>query len=209
MCFSPEVSLLTLILGLTGSLLTWNLGKNYDKIIGGYLAYVSLMQLSEYLLWSHQKCDSHHKNLSVSGMLLNIFQPVVLGGLVLTLNPSMVHKTLVVCIVAAYLAIGFVYYIPQYTSDLQCTTPRPDDPHLVWNWTILKNYELYWLLYIVTSMAIALLGMPTVRTGIFLAGGMLISMVISILLYPRQDMGAMWCYFAALAPIGYYIARTM
>lgn len=209
MCFSAEVSLLTLLVGLLGSVMVWSIGKIRDKIIGGYLGYVSLMQLSEYLLWNHQTCDKYHKNLSVSGMLLNVFQPVVLGILVLTLNPAIVYKTLIYCIIAAYLSIVFIWYVPQYTSDIQCTTPRPNDPHLVWNWTILKNYEILWFLYILTSVAIAMLGMPTLGSGILLASGMVISMLVSIVVYPRQDMGAMWCYFAALSPIGYYILRTM
>jgi len=207
MCFSSEVSLLTLLIGLTGSLLVWNLGTNSDKIISGYLGYVSLMQLTEYLLWNYQKCDDFHKNISISGMILNVLQPVVLGILVLVLSPRQIYKILIYIILFVYISITFGWYVQQYTSDLQCTNPRKDDPHLVWNWTILKDYEIGWFGYIVTSMLISILGMPTLNSGIFLALGLLISMLISIIVYPRQNMGALWCFFSAFGPIGYYMLR--
>ena len=102
-----------------------------------------------------------------------------------------------------------ILYLQQYKSNLQCTTPRPNDPHLVWNWLILPYYYWSWFVYIATVCAIVILGMPTLYKGISFASMAVLSMGLSIAFYPRQDMGAMWCFFTAgLMPI-YYIYRVL
>jgi hypothetical protein len=200
MCFTPEISLVTLITGITGSYLLFNLGPIRYKIIGGYLGYVSLMQLSELLLWKHQTCDDYHKKLSVMGMLLNSSQPIVLGLLILLFNP--VNYYIIASVIAVYSAIIIGLYIPSYTSDLQCTQPREGDPHLVWNWNILPNYKAWWVLYIVTSDILIVYGIPK---GMTFALAMTGSMLISTIVYPRQHMGAMWCFFTSLCPMTAYL----
>jgi hypothetical protein len=208
MCYSSEVSLLTLIVGLLGSTAVYTLGSTFDKIIGLYLGYVSLMQGIEWILWNNQKCDSFHKKVSILGMLLNFSQPIILGLLILLFSDRIQHKTTIISIMVAYI-IYMLIYSSNYTKNLQCTNPRPNDPHLVWNWTILPFYYIGWFVYIFTVVVISVLGMPTLNQGIFFAGLAFTSMLVSILVYPRQDMGAMWCFFTAYSPFLYYFFRTI
>jgi hypothetical protein len=183
----------------------YNLGTVIDRIIGGYLGYVSIMQLIELLLWSHQTCDSYHKNLSIAGMFLNTTQPIVLGLLVLLFSPK--KSPWIYALIVTY-SIGVAYYATEYTSDLQCTTPKEKDPHLVWNWSILPSSNSWLILYILTSMGIAILGIPNLLQGIKVALFMAVTMLVSTIVYPRQDMAAMWCFFTAFVPMGYYLSRA-
>lgn len=208
MCFSKEVSLATFITGITGSIFVYTLGKLNDKIIGIYLGYVSLMQGIEYLLWNHQTCDVFHKDISFLGMILNISQPIVLGIIILLINTELKDKSLIIAILFIY-SIFAIEYCKNYSNNLQCTRPRPNDPHLVWNWTILESYTTMWAIYIITVCSICIIGMPTLDNGIRCAFAAFITMLISIIIYPRQDMGAMWCFFTALSPPFYYIARRL
>ena len=180
MCFSKEVSLITLLVGVVGSAFVYTLGSDFDRIAALFLGYVSLMQGIELILWNHQKCDTFHKSISALGMLLNLGQPIVLGLLTLILNNK---------------------------ENLRCTQPRANDPHLVWNWTILKSWRTDWAIYIIVACLISILGMPTFTQGMLFAGALFFSMIISIIVYPRQDMGAMWCFFSALSPPIYYFLR--
>lgn len=88
MCFSARVSIITFIIGIIGAYKCIQLGEPLDKIIGYFLGFVALMQLIEYLLWTHQKCDKYNKMLSITGMLLNHLQPIMLGLLVLNFNKN-------------------------------------------------------------------------------------------------------------------------
>ena len=87
MCFSAEVSLGSFIIGIVFSIILFFQTKFQDyRIVSIFLGFVSLMQLIEYFLWKHQKCDNINKNLSYLGMILNHSQPIVLGALVICLG---------------------------------------------------------------------------------------------------------------------------
>lgn len=209
MCFSAEASLTTLVIGLVGSALVYSLGKPSDRILALFLGYVSLMQGIELILWNHQTCDSLHKGVSVIGAGLNGLQPIVLGLLLLAISPRQTYAFEIKAIMVVYLALSLVYGIQYIFGDFMCTTPRKDDPHLVWNWTVMPYYEFSWLLYIVTAVLLSILGMPTLKSGLVLGVVYLVTMLMSIHAYKRQDMGAMWCFFTAFIPLVYYGYRTI
>jgi len=209
MCFSAEVSLATLLIGLFGSSLVYSLGKPTDRIVALFLGYVSLMQGIEFILWKHQTCDNIHKGVSFLGATLNTLQPIVLGFLLLTISPRQTYASEIKTIMLLYLAFGMIYGLQYIFGDFMCTTPRKDDPHLVWNWTVMPYYEACWFSYILTSVSLCILGMPSLTSGLFFGGFYLITMIVSILNYKRQDMGAMWCFFTVFYPLVYYGYRIL
>lgn len=208
MCFSSEASLAALLAGLGGSYLVYGLGNNpTDKIVALFLGFVSLMQGIEFLLWNHQTCDDFHKHVSAAGFLLNSSQPIVLGGVILAISPRQRYRSLIIGIMVAYVLFGAV--VQSLKSKISfCTNPRPDDPHLVWNWLNGDYYEVHWLGYTAASIAILLLGMPTLNIGIFMSLIFSLTMVISKIIYKRESVGSMWCYFSAFLPLIYFIAKT-
>ena len=186
----------------------YSLGTVSDHIIALFLGYVALMQGIEWILWNNQTCDSFHKQVSIAGMLLNLSQPIVFGLLILLLNTRLTYKLPIIAIMVSSVLYS-MNYVLQYKDHLHCTIPRPNDPHLVWNWTVMDSYQPMWFLYIAVFVVIAMLGMPTLRGGLLTSISMMIGMITSMLVYPRQDVGAMWCFFGALlAPI-YYISRKL
>jgi hypothetical protein len=208
MCFSKEASILSLLAGLCGSVLVYSLGEMFDKIIALFLGFVSLMQGVEFLLWSHQTCDSYHKNIAILGSYLNMFQPIALAIIVALINNRIQYSGLLLIVTFAY-SLYVWQYLAKYTSELQCTTPRKDNPHLVWNWLSLESNNTPWWIYVITLVSVALLGMPTITQAISYSVTVIISLLITSLVYERQGVGSVWCYFAALTPITYYIYRKM
>jgi hypothetical protein len=208
MCYSEEVSLATFLIGIFGSICVYTLGSTFDHIVAFFLGYVAFMQAIEWLLWRHQQCDDYHKQVSVAGMILNWSQPIVLGGLILGLSPRKEYTSIIIASMASYFAYS-IYYIRQYTSNLQCTQPKDEDPHLVWNWTVLDSFPLMWSIFIATFFIVSVLGMPTLRQGLSFGATAVITMALSIVVYERQDVGAMWCFFTSFIPLSYYIIRKV
>ncbi len=205
MCFSKEISLSTFTVGTVLSLyIFFGMGSPTDKIIGGFFGYVSLMQFIEYLLWDHQICDDYHKSISNAGMWLNHLQPVVLGILVLLYGPDK-YRLHTLVMIGLY-SVAVIKYSLQYTEDKHCTAPKKDNPHLVWNWNTMEHSFNMYLLFLVTMMTLYIFGMR--KNGIIFAILSVISLVTSMLVYPRGSIGAMWCLFAAFSPLIYMFGRA-
>ena len=211
MCFSAQASLASFLVGIIGCVFVYNLKNRtqFDIILALYIGYVSIMQGIEFLLWSHQKCDDYHKLISKMGMVLNSAQPLVLCIILLFISPRFMKNIHPILLIILSYSLYAFFYFKQYTGNLQCTVPRPDDPHLVWNWNIMSSYHIWWAVYISTVVLISILGMPTLMIGSMFAFFASASLGLSILLYPRQDVGALWCFFTSLTPPLYYFYRVI
>jgi len=208
MCFSAEVSLVTFIIGTVGSFFVYNLGTPFDHIVGLYLGFTSLIQGIEFLLWSHQTCDSYHRMVTFIGSVLTSAQPIFLGALVLAFSAPAKNRIPILCLMAFMLITTVYHGYPFIVSpELKCTKPREGDPHLVWNWTILPNNLLMWFIYVGVCVSVCFLGMPT-KDAVLFSGTLVGSLLTSALIYPRQDLGSMWCFFSAFIPFIYYFHRV-
>lgn len=205
MCFSEEISLTTFLVGSIASILIWISGSATDRIFAVIMGYIVLMQGVEYLLWRHQRCDNWHRTVSLAGSWLNLSQPVVAGLLILLLarNPS----PWIWVVIVSYVAI-IVPYMSQYGAHLRCTAPRQGNPHLVWGWTNMTGNLLMWAAYLATFIGIMYLGMPLDTANMFTLVA-LVSLGLTVWLYPRESVGSVWCVVAALAPVGYLIQNSL
>jgi hypothetical protein len=185
------------------------LGTPFDKILGSWFFYVSLMQGVDAVLWKNQTCDSFHKNVSYAGSILNTSQPVVLSIIVSLFNKHVRHPGIVVA--AAAVALGYNIYllVKQNKDTYYCTQPRPNDPHLLWNWTSTPEYLTTWSVYLSTLYIISFFGMPTVIDGVLFSNGILVGLLLTWLMYPRQSIGSIWCFFTALVPAVFLIYRNV
>jgi hypothetical protein len=208
MCFSANASLATFLIGGIGAYLVWTLGSAVDKIFGAFMGFVALMQGIEYILWNNQECNRSNKLVSVVGMWLNHLQPLVLGALVLGLSPRTTYTTWIQWIMALYTAVIIPYSLQfQNKANLQCTTPQPGNPHLVWNWNLMSYWSVVYILFLVTMSLIAILGMPTLTQGLLFAVVAVITFLLSVFFYKRAVVGALWCFFVVFLPAIYYILR--
>ena len=209
MCFSKNASAFSFIVGVVGSLLCVSLGTMTDKIFGYILLYVSSMQAIEYLLWSHQKCDTYNRIVSIIGMLLNNFQPLVLGFIIIALNPKIRHISLFYLSIFIYLCVAIPYSLIFLTNKkIQCTIKNKKTNHLEWNWNSMTYYKLVYLMFIISSCVMCILGFPTIMGGWLFAFFIVFSYTTTALFY-SSSVGALWCYYIVFVPIVYYILRIL
>jgi hypothetical protein len=184
-----------------------SLGTVTDKIFGAFLAFVSLMQGVEYYLWTHQTCDEGNRNATILGMILNHLQPLVLFGLILLWNPNartdrvMWAAALVYLIVFSHVSNRFLQ-----NPDLQCTQKGVAN-HLVWGWNrVMYGQVTPYYLFIVAMALIGYRGLP--QFGLPFAIAVPATFISSAIVYPQPVIGALWCFWTALIPPVYYLARV-
>ena len=209
MCFSPEASIRSLISGLFGSLLCISLGSVTDKIVGYFLGFVSLMQGIEYLLWKHQKCDNYNRIVSVLGMILNHLQPFILGVVVLLLNPKTTNYNIIVGLMILYLIVIIPYSYQFIKMKGTCTLKGENHEHLIWKWNNMDFAKIRYATFLFVLSAIFVLGVPNKIMGVLFALCGILMYASSLIVYPREVAGALWCYYTAFIPIFYFLFRKL
>jgi len=206
MCFSAKISILTFIIGFISSFLCFTLGKIIDKIVGLFFAFISLMQIIEYLLWNHQICDNYNRIVSICGMILNHMQPVVLGIIILLMNTSLKKRWLIKLIIIIYLCFIVPYSIQFINNkDIQCTIKNKK--HLEWKWNSMNYYTLIYFIYILALSLIFIVGLPTIKLGIFASLYVVFTYLSSSYFYSDSSVGALWCFYILFTPLIYYFLR--
>ena len=210
MCFSAKASLFSFTVGIVGSLLSISLGSLKDQIVGYFFGFVSLMQGIEYLLWTHQKCDHYNRLISFLGMFLNHLQPFVLGFIILLLNKNTGNKHWIYLLMFAYLLIIIPYSLQFFSVDkkIQCTLKNTEN-HLQWNWNLLKYNRIIYLLFLFTMSALFLIGLPPLKSGRIFALGAILTYTTSTILYKKNNVGTLWCYYTAFLPLLYYFLNIL
>jgi hypothetical protein len=211
MCYSAPVSLATFLAGTGFSALVYTLGDPFSRLLGLFLGFVSLMQGVEFLLWRHQVCDTTHKALSIAGMILNHLQPLVLIAVTYAIYRR--NGPTLLALAALYTAVIIPYSAQYFHADrLQCTLPQNascGDPHLIWTWNDLPFAVPVYLLFMVTFLLTALLGIGSYRSATIFAVTAVSTYAFSSLVYPRAAVGALWCFWVALIPATIYIRHHL
>ena len=209
MCFSEKASLRSLIVGLSGSILCVSLGANADKIIGYFLGFVSLMQGIDYLLWRHQKCDNYNRIVSVLGMVLNHLQPFVLGIVVLILNPKNEYFNTILSLMVVYLIVIIPYSYQFIKMRGTCTIKGENHDHLVWKWNSLEFSQIRYFTFLSVMTCLFVLGAKNKSVGLLFALTGIGMYTSSLIFYPKEVAGALWCYYTAFVPIVYVTLRKL
>jgi hypothetical protein len=208
MCYSAPVSLAAFIIGTIFSYLLYLENDISYKIIGLFLAFVVLMQLIEFLLWTHQFCNLYNKSISFVGMILNYLQPLAMGLLILYFYKKMpqLNKKIVIAILVIYTILAILYMIQFMFLKNKCSHKK-DNPYLLWNWGQMKNSGWINTIYLIALISIIYIGMPDKFTAIMsiIIGGF--ALIMSYLFYPRPFIGAIWCLFTAFIPVILYLYK--
>jgi hypothetical protein len=210
MCFSANVSLITFLIGITGSALCFKVGTVEYKIVGIFFAFVVLMQLIEYLLWKHQICDSYNKNLTRSALLINHLQPIILVACIFLFNKENVSPKMIWLLVFYTVVISL--YSFKFLKSGSCTmkSNTSGNSHLIWKWNILDHADIIYAIFLISLMLIGIWGFPTKSSGILFALLCFFSFMFSRFIYGKQNVvGAMWCFFAAFIPIFYLVKHVI
>jgi hypothetical protein len=207
MCYSAPVSLAAFIIGAIFSYLLYLENDISYKVIGIFFGYIILIQLIEFLLWTHQKCDIYNKTISVIGMLINYLQPVVLAIILLKfLQHSKTNKKIIMTLTGIYF-IAMLLYTSQYYFKINKCSLKEGNPYLLWNWGQLKYSSIMAVLYLITLFTLIYIGIPNKIASISLIFIAAITLFISFIFYPRPFVGAIWCFFGAFIPMLIYLYK--
>ena len=206
MCFSEDVSWLTLAISWAGCGLLAATGTPYLQAIAGFLAVVGGMQLWEALLWRNSRwCTPLNGALSSAGAVNNHMEPVALYAMCrwLLAPRSAFRADLATAVIAAYMLVFGALTLEFVRRPLanRCTGASSMGTGLAWKWNgygkrTMWAYGLFVLAFLTTAYAYLPPGADHAMAVTTLA-----SLAISLVMYRGQGMvGRMWCFFAALAP---------
>lgn len=197
MCFSKEVSLLTYIIGLTGSKLLFDKGYQIEAIFYGWVIH---MQLIEFFLWKYQPCSkyvSENNNVTKMGLAVNHLEPIILWFAVLKFSklPSQMNWFMII------FSVLTILYLKQGYHKTDCTTVTEESkPHLMWKWNTYNYYYPYYFLFLISLLVLFKYGIPGKR-GKINAFVLLLSFMLSFIIYRGKNVvGSMWCFIVILAP---------
>jgi hypothetical protein len=210
MCFSEDVSWLTLAASWSGCAALAATGQPHWQAMAGFLALVGGMQLWEALLWRNSRwCTPANGHLSSAGAVNNHLEPLALYAMCrwLLAPRSPLRADLAGAVIAVYalvfgaLTLGFV----RRPLSERCTRVAPSGrgSGLAWQWNehggrhaTMAAYGLFVLAFVTTIYAYLPAGVDHAMAAVTVA-----SLGASLAVYGSQGMvGRMWCLFAALLP---------
>lgn len=208
MCFSKNISLATYLTGCVLSIMLFRIPNPFYKVIGLFFLFVTQMQLIDFLLWSHQKCDTYHRLVSRIGMWIHVLQPIVIILLAIHYSTQVEKKANVIIAFTLFYILCAFLYTRQYTTNLQCTTPRPGISHLIWNWTQLpRNYTFYFVYVFVSLLTIYLL-FPHSDSVLFIIL-ILSSHIITLIFNNNIGFSSIWCTYIIIIPAFYLVKHYL
>ena len=211
MCWSAEVSIISFVVGMAASLyLIWR-NKEGDRLFGIFFGWTALMQLIEFLFWIDQKCGKLNIYSGRIAAYLNLTQALMAGFVALVYVYGYGHKSPVPKNFLIGLLIGYTALLVYWTFDKKfykntiCVKPcgKGCDGHgLQWPWSQKSVSGLYiWVGYFVVFF-ISVFSMFYWKYGKILLAMMIISLAISLTIYPlRKAIGSWWCLGVMAFPV--------
>jgi hypothetical protein len=204
MCFSEDVSWLTLAASWSGCAALAATGQPHWQAMAGFLALVGGMQLWDALLWRTSRwCTPANGALSSAGAVNNHLEPVALYVMCrwLLAPRSPLRADLAGAVMAVYalvfgaLTLGFM----RRPLSERCTIASSGG--LTWQWNEHGRhtgpaYGLFVLAFVTTMYAYLPPGVDHAMAAVCVG-----SLAGSYAVYRNQGMvGRMWCVFAAVLP---------
>ena len=195
MCYNANVSLGTYLIGMMGSLYLYTLNYIPESI---FYTFVIQMQLIEYYLWKNQDCNKTNENITKLAIIINHLEPIALyiGILLLSINtlPLFVH-----IMVLIYIIIIYNYIHLNKINTIKCTTVNDKSkPHLYWEWNDKNMSSYVYLYFLITLITLSIYGL---ENGIIHSEIITVGFIGSYIIYGNShSIGAMWCFYASIAP---------
>lgn len=192
MCYTLISSLHGFVVGAIGAAVL----ATFDARLGAIMVTVALMQLYDYIFWTHPDCHDQVNQITTKlAMMTNILQPIILA--LIYLPCLTIESKAIVALYAIYIS---VYTIIGWRS-VECTIVTPkSSPSLYWAWTGLPGSQIACALYVIVFVVVFAqscsaplnLIMPTVTV---------LSFVLAHHYYKgKSSTGRFWCYFGAYIP---------
>jgi len=146
------------------------------------------------------ECNKLGKIAKTGSYISNVLQPVV--AFICYIIVSKVNVSLKIS--ASIVCLGYISYIlgSSVNSDkMDCHTDISDDCHIKYNWWENRHKNGGGVIYLISLILIILLLLRPFKFSILSSLYIVITLVITMLIYPQTGTVAnMWCWFAAFAP---------
>lgn len=200
MCFSEEVSWLTLSAAWTGCVALATTGRPHWQALAAFLFVVGGMQLCEALLWRNPECTDANAAVSNFGAVVNHSEPLVyLAACALLLSPrSPAWRNAALGLGAVYACVfGYITWKFLSRPTEQKCTRHVEGEGLVWQWNESHPaaHALFLALLVVISFTYMPAGLDWVSV-VTIVG----TFVLSYRQHPAKMVGSMWCFYAAFLP---------
>jgi len=198
MCFNAEVSMATYLFGMMGCFFLFQ-KKHYIEAIT--FMCVLQMQLIEFFLWrlQHPTQCSLNKLFAYAGIIINHLEPVVLYLAILYFArhrlPPWTHWIVFIYMITA------TFYVARSLKKQSCVVATlTSNPHLYWNWTHGKYYQIFYFLFLLTVCLLCFYGLEAPYNQ-FVAWNILLFFLLSYVIYGKKFVvGSMWCFFSSFIP---------
>lgn len=207
MCYSPNVSLFAFVVAIASSsvLLLWDPVSPAIRAIAVALAFVSIMQVFDYLFWTHAawaRRPALNAALTKLAMLANHAQPLVLFAVLhhwLGRSEANTDSNIARILLATYTVAAVVYTAVAWPR-LTGTFVRPEtNGSLYWEWNYMPGSRLLYVLYTAAIVSTLMAYLPR-PLGYATSGFAVASVIFATLWYKGRVSGRMWCWIAALFP---------
>lgn len=201
MCFSPEVSLITYILGTIASLYLLMKGDKYDKHIGLFTLTFIQIQLVEFFMWIDQDCNKNinHYASIFAGYILNLQPLSIIIGAIIFKTTNISNNLLYI------FSLIFIISLINYSIDVAYNKKKLCSKSInngYLEWDVIKEIGLfYYSIYFIFMFLI----WPFLKNEkgiiIFIFG--LISLLYGLnenYKFNFAQWESKWCFFGVLLP---------
>lgn len=208
MCFNKKLSLMSFLFGIISSIILITYGNQYNinvnMVIGCFYIYISLVQLSEFLMWSDIKCESGLNKVASNIMPVMVYlQPVVyhiiLNIFIYDKSNNLINNNVLHIINILYALLVFSRYNELESS---CTTINEDN-HLTWDFTQYDVRISYNIMIILNSINYIH------QTNIQIHLVWIYLMFIFSYFYTTKNLAELWCFSSTSTPLIVFLVEKL
>ena len=200
MCYTAGASIAAFLVNACTSLVL----MRYDAALGLFFLFVGLMQLYDFVFWTHQGVAEPDASVNFwvtkLAMLTNHLQPFVLALLI-----AYVKRRRLGPVALGLLGLYALFIVPYSVRAWRTVSYTRVDaqsyPSLHWGWNSMPGCFVPYALHLAAMVALFWVGFDW-PINAMLAAVCLVSFVLSYHYYKgRTAAGRFWCYFACYIPL--------
>lgn len=196
MCYTKQTSINAFLIGSLLSIYIMKKDNKDLKIIGGFLLFVTFMQLFDAIFWEYPSGKINEITTKIA-CIFNHLQPIILAFLIIKYKGYLSNNNFKLLFV--YTLLVTAYTLANW--NLLNTTKVTEDSgmSLNWKWNHFDGSMLVYSLFLITLLSLMLSLSSPYNKIIF--GITLVGFIFSYYKYQIQrSTGRFWCYFAAYSP---------
>ncbi len=225
MCYTPEASAYSFIVGITVSSYLYTQPLPDLKIIGGIFFLVSFMQLFDYVFWKTQdgttKSKDTNRLFTKLAVIVNNIQPLVFAYLIYKYKGSVKGVNLVYL----YGLVMVLYMMQNWklvstedpgsclakqnraTFGCGSTTEVGPDGSLYWSWNHWEYSGYFYIFFLGMLLYLGYYNLSAPYNTV-LPSTILLVYLITYFKYGVEIYGRMWCYFAPFIPLVFLFIKN-